>query len=128
VINTQYLHKHNIAAFVDVLGWALRQPDEPHARERLIHYFKSRDRTGSAAKRKRIGSGWQKRRKKRLNDERAAVEPHRSQQGACVAAVREDLASLVVREGVTVFLNMHNLTEAEKLCAQVGVIRRAWLH
>jgi ABC-2 type transport system ATP-binding protein len=59
------------------------------------------------------------------------------------AALREDLASLVAREGVTVFLNTHNLTEAEKLCAQVGVIRqgklvtvgtpdgrdrRAWLH
>ncbi len=40
------------------------------------------------------------------------------------AALREDLASLVAREGVTVFLNTHNLTEAEKLCARVGVIRR----
>ena len=38
------------------------------------------------------------------------------------AALRNDLASLVAREGVTVFLNTHNLTEAEKLCAQVGVI------
>ena len=31
------------------------------------------------------------------------------------AALREDLASLVAREGVTVFLNTHNLSEAEKL-------------
>jgi ABC-2 type transport system ATP-binding protein len=30
---------------------------------------------------------------------------------------------LVAHEGVTVFLNTHNLTEAEQLCAQVGVIR-----
>jgi ABC-2 type transport system ATP-binding protein len=43
------------------------------------------------------------------------------------ASLREDLASLVAREGVTVFLNTHNLTEAEKLCAQVGVIRQGKL-
>lgn len=43
------------------------------------------------------------------------------------AALRDDLASLVVREGVTVFLNTHNLTEAEKLCARVAVIRQGKL-
>jgi ABC-2 type transport system ATP-binding protein len=43
------------------------------------------------------------------------------------ASLREDLARLVAREGVTVFLNTHNLTEAEKLCAQVGVIRQGKL-
>ncbi|HEY0752507.1 MAG TPA: ABC transporter ATP-binding protein [Ktedonobacteraceae bacterium] len=43
------------------------------------------------------------------------------------AALRDDLASLVVREGVTVFLNTHNLTEAEKLCTQVAVIRQGKL-
>src|SRR6266700_348721 len=43
------------------------------------------------------------------------------------AALREDLASLVARDQVTVFLNTHNLTEAEKLCAQVGVIRQGKL-
>ena len=42
-------------------------------------------------------------------------------------ALHADLASLVAREGVTVFLNTHNLTEAEKLCAQVGVIRHGKL-
>jgi len=43
------------------------------------------------------------------------------------AALRDDLASLVAHEGVTVFLNTHNLTEAEKLCAQVAVIRQGKL-
>src|SRR6476469_447398 len=43
------------------------------------------------------------------------------------AALRNDLASLVSREGVTVFLNTHNLTEAERLCAHVGVIRQGKL-
>jgi ABC-2 type transport system ATP-binding protein len=39
------------------------------------------------------------------------------------AAVREDLARLVRREGVTVFLTTHNMAEAEKLCDRVAVIR-----
>ncbi len=43
------------------------------------------------------------------------------------AALRDDLAALVVREGVTVFLNTHNLAEAEKLCNLVGVIRQGQL-
>ncbi|HEY7346759.1 MAG TPA: ABC transporter ATP-binding protein [Ktedonobacterales bacterium] len=43
------------------------------------------------------------------------------------AALRDDLAGLVAREGVTVFLNTHNLAEAEKLCARVGVIRQGKL-
>lgn len=38
-------------------------------------------------------------------------------------AVRDDLVSLVGREGTTVFLTTHNMTEAEKLCQQVAVIR-----
>ena len=42
-------------------------------------------------------------------------------------ALRNDLASLVARDQITVFLNMHNLTRAEKLCARVGVIRRGKL-
>jgi ABC-2 type transport system ATP-binding protein len=37
--------------------------------------------------------------------------------------LREDLAALAAHEGVTVFLTTHNLNEAERLCAQVGVIR-----
>ncbi len=37
--------------------------------------------------------------------------------------VRNDMAALAAREGVTVFLTTHNMTEAEKLCSQVAVIR-----
>jgi ABC-2 type transport system ATP-binding protein len=43
------------------------------------------------------------------------------------AALREDLSSLVVREGVTVFLTTHNLPEAESICNLVGVIRQGRL-
>jgi ABC-2 type transport system ATP-binding protein len=38
-------------------------------------------------------------------------------------AVRNDLAALAAREGVTVFMSTHNMAEAEKLCSQVAVIR-----
>ena len=43
------------------------------------------------------------------------------------AALHNDLTSLVEWEGVTVFLNTHNLVEAERLCARVGVIRQGKL-
>jgi ABC-2 type transport system ATP-binding protein len=42
-------------------------------------------------------------------------------------AVRDDLAALVSREGVTVFLTTHNMVEAERLCSQVAVIRKGSL-
>jgi ABC-2 type transport system ATP-binding protein len=41
--------------------------------------------------------------------------------------VREDLARLAAREGVTVFLTTHNMAEAERLCSQVAVIREGSL-
>jgi len=43
------------------------------------------------------------------------------------AALRDDLAELASREGVTVFLTTHNMAEAEKLCSRVAVIRRGKL-
>jgi len=54
-------------------------------------------------------------------------EPTAGFDPVAAAALRTDLAALVAREGVTVFLNTHNLTEAEKLCAQVGVVRKGKL-
>jgi ABC-2 type transport system ATP-binding protein len=42
-------------------------------------------------------------------------------------AVREELAAIAAREGVTVFLTTHNMAEAEKLCGQVAVIRQGQL-
>ena len=38
--------------------------------------------------------------------------------------VRDDLASLAKSEGITIFLTTHNMVEAERLCAQVAVIRK----
>ncbi len=50
-------------------------------------------------------------------------EPTAGFDPVAAAALHADLTSLVTREGVTVFLNTHNLAETEKLCAQVAVIR-----
>jgi ABC-type multidrug transport system ATPase subunit len=55
-------------------------------------------------------------------------EPTSGLDPVATAGLREDLAALAAQEGVTVFLTTHNLNEAERLCAQVGVIRggRCW--
>jgi ABC-2 type transport system ATP-binding protein len=41
--------------------------------------------------------------------------------------LREELMTLVRREEVTVFLTTHNLTEAERLCSRVAVVRQGRL-
>jgi ABC-2 type transport system ATP-binding protein len=56
-----------------------------------------------------------------LDEPTAGLDP------VAAAALREDLVSLATREGVTVFLTTHNLSEAERICALVGVIRRGVL-
>jgi ABC-2 type transport system ATP-binding protein len=56
-----------------------------------------------------------------LDEPTAGLDPVAS------ATLREDLASLVAQEGMTIFLTTHNLAEAEKLCTQVGVINRGRL-
>lgn len=56
-----------------------------------------------------------------LDEPTAGLDP------IAAAALRNDLATLVAREGVTVFLTTHNLAEAEKLCGQVGVIQQGKL-
>ena len=56
-----------------------------------------------------------------LDEPTAGLDPVAS------AALRDELAALAAREGVTVFLTTHNLAEAEKLCQQVGVIRKGKL-
>jgi ABC-2 type transport system ATP-binding protein len=52
-----------------------------------------------------------------LDEPTAGLDP------VAAAGLRDDLERLVVSEGMTVFLNTHNLPEAEHLCQQVGVIR-----
>ncbi len=52
-----------------------------------------------------------------LDEPTAGLDP------VAAAALREDLARLVETERVTVFLTTHNLTDAERLCRQVAIIR-----
>ncbi|MFB3852396.1 MAG: ABC transporter ATP-binding protein [Vicinamibacterales bacterium] len=56
-----------------------------------------------------------------LDEPTAGLDP------VAAASLREDLSRLVRREGTTVFLTTHNLTEAEKLCERVAVVRNGVL-
>jgi ABC-2 type transport system ATP-binding protein len=80
--------------------------------------------------------GWSRGMKQKLAVARALLhrpalifldEPTASLDPVASAALRDDLARLVAREGVTVFLTTHNLAEAERLCARVAVIREGRL-
>lgn len=54
-------------------------------------------------------------------------EPTSGLDPSAAARLRDDLENLVELEGVTVFLNTHNLAEAERLCQQIGIIRQGKL-
>ncbi len=56
-----------------------------------------------------------------LDEPTAGLDP------VAAAAFRQDLADMVARHGVTVFLTTHNLAEAERLCGRVAVIRQGKL-
>ncbi|HZS06583.1 MAG TPA: ABC transporter ATP-binding protein [Blastocatellia bacterium] len=86
-------------------------------------------------RRERVGN-WSRGMKQKLAVARALLhrpglifldEPTAGLDPIAATALRDDLAALARREGVTVFLTTHNLVEAEKLCAQVGVIREGKL-
>lgn len=79
---------------------------------------------------------WSRGMKQRLAVARALVhrpqlvfldEPTAGLDPVAAAAFREDLAGLSRRDGTTVFLTTHNLTEAERLCARIAVVRRGRL-
>jgi ABC-2 type transport system ATP-binding protein len=56
-----------------------------------------------------------------LDEPTAGLDP------VAAAGLRDELAAVVRREGTTVFLTTHNLSEAEKLCSRVAVIRHGRL-
>lgn len=80
--------------------------------------------------------GWSRGMKQKLAVARALLhrpalvfldEPTAGLDPVAAAALRDDLEGLANQQGVTVFLTTHNLTEAEKLCARVAVIRQGKL-
>lgn len=56
-----------------------------------------------------------------LDEPTAGLDP------IAAAMIREQLSQLAAHEGVSIFMNTHNLAEAERLCALVGVIRQGRL-
>jgi ABC-2 type transport system ATP-binding protein len=91
---------------------------------------------GLESRRKEIVSEWSRGMKQKLAVARTLLhrprlvfldEPTAGLDPVAAAALRDDLAALAEKEGVTVFLTTHNLVEAEKLCHQVGVIRQGHL-
>jgi ABC-2 type transport system ATP-binding protein len=54
-------------------------------------------------------------------------EPTSGLDPEAASSLRNDLHSIVEKEGASIFLTTHNLYEAEKLCNQVGVINRGKL-
>jgi ABC-2 type transport system ATP-binding protein len=110
--------------------WHLSEADRKARSQELLTHFGLWER-----RKERIGT-WSRGMKQKLAVARAMLhrpalifldEPSAGLDPVAAAALREDLATLAAREGVTVFLTTHNLSEAEKLCHQVGVIRQGKL-
>ena len=119
-------------ANLDFYGHIYRLPHhERRSRIReLLTQFELWDR-----RRERV-STWSRGMKQKLAVARAILhrpsllfldEPTAGLDPVAAAALREHLSSLVSGEGLTVFLTTHNLSEAEKLCVQVGVINHGKL-
>jgi ABC-2 type transport system ATP-binding protein len=106
--------------------WRLSAADRKARTKELLRRLSLWERRGEKV------AGWSRGMKQKLAVARSLMhrpslifldEPTAGLDPMAAAALRDDLLSLAGREGVTIFLTTHNLTEAEKLCAQVGVIR-----
>jgi len=117
---------------LDYFGRIYRMPTadrQARIRELLAHF-------GLWDRRKELVKDWSKGMQQKLAIARALMhrpplvvldEPTSGLDPIAAASLRDDLAALVEQEGATVFLNTHNLPEAEKLCGLVGVIRNGKL-
>jgi len=117
---------------LEYYGRIARMPATDRAariRELLTHF-------GLWERRAETAGSWSRGMKQKLAVARALLhrpalvfldEPTASLDPVASASLRDDIAGLVAREGVTVFLTTHNLLEAERLCAQVAVIRQGRL-
>jgi ABC-2 type transport system ATP-binding protein len=106
--------------------WRLPDPERKARVKELLSGM------GLWERRRELVGGWSRGMKQKLAVARALLhrpelvfldEPTAGLDPVAASGLREELAALVAREGVTVFLTTHNLTEAEKLCQEVGVIR-----
>lgn len=87
-------------------------------------------------RRKEIVSNWSRGMKQKLAVARVMLhqprlvfldEPTAGLDPVAAAALNNDMMHLVKDEHTTIFLTTHNLSEAEKLCTQVGVLRQGKL-
>ena len=110
--------------------WRLPSPDRQVRIKELLTHLDLWER------RKEPVVNWSRGMKQKLAMARALLhrpallfldEPTAGLDPAAAAKLRDDLADLVEQEGVTVFLNTHNLAEAERLCQQIGIIRNGQL-
>lgn len=110
--------------------WKLPAADRRARIKELLESFGLWDR------RKERAGAWSRGMKQKLALARALLhrpalvfldEPTAGLDPVAAASLREELLTMVKREGVTVFLTTHNLTEAERVCARVAVIRRGRL-
>lgn len=117
---------------LDLAGriWHMSRLDRRGRTRELLEQFGLWDR------RKEPAGHWSRGMKQKLAVARAVYhrpplvfldEPTAGLDPVASAALRDDLATLATGQGVTVFLTTHNLVEAERLCALVGVIRRGRL-
>jgi ABC-2 type transport system ATP-binding protein len=110
--------------------WRMRPADyRPRIRELL-------ERFGLWERRQDVVGSWSRGMKQKLAVARAVLsrpplvfldEPTAGLDPVASASLRDDLARLAADGGTTVFLTTHNLAEAERLCAVVGVIRKGRL-
>lgn len=87
-------------------------------------------------RRRELAGNWSRGMKQKLAVARAIFhrpplvfldEPTAGLDPVAAASLRDDIHALAAHEGVTIFLTTHNLTEAERLCSLVGVIRQGRL-
>jgi ABC-2 type transport system ATP-binding protein len=107
-------------------AWGLSAPERTERIRQVLDRMNLWDR-----RRERAG-GWSRGMQQQLAVGRAMLhrpsllfldEPTSGLDVMAAAAVRDELASLPDREGVTIFLTTHNMAEAERLCQLVAVIR-----
>lgn len=110
--------------------WQLPEQDRKARIKELLTQADLWDRRREAVQ------GWSRGMKQKLAIARVLVhrpsiifldEPTAGLDPIAAADLREHLAELASREGATIFLTTHNLSEAERLCAEVAVIRNGKL-
>jgi ABC-2 type transport system ATP-binding protein len=110
--------------------WRIPEPERSARIKELLNHIGLWDR------RKEPAGKWSRGMKQKLALARVLLhkpplvlldEPTAGLDVMSATAVREDLESMVEREGMTVFLTTHNMSEAEKLCDRVAVIREGSL-